>query len=162
LQPPPQRFTVTSSGAALPFTVASTSTGGWLTTDINSGSTPQGVNIMVNATGLGLGTYNGTVTVNAPGGNPSSIAIPVTLTVSNPPAPAPATISNNANGVSGRLAPGEIISIYGTGLGPTTGVSFKVNAQGGVDNKLGGVQVLFNNVPGTPLYVSDKQINVTV
>jgi uncharacterized protein (TIGR03437 family) len=163
LQPPPQRFSVTSSGGPTAFTVASASTpSGWLSTDIPSGNTPKDVNIQVNASGLALGTYNGTVTVTAPGTATGTISIPVVLTVTNPPAPTPMTIASNANGVSGRLAPGEIISIYGTNLGPTTPVSFKVNSAGAVDNKLGNVQVLFNNVPGTPLYVSDKQINVTV
>jgi uncharacterized protein (TIGR03437 family) len=163
IQPAPQRFNVASSGAPTAFTVASASTpSGWLSTDVTSGTTPMDVNIKVNATSLALGTYNGTVTVTASGASTGPVTIPVTLTVTNPPAPTPATISNNASGVSGKIAPGEIISIYGTNLGPTTPVSFKVNAAGGVDNTLGSVQVLFNNVPGTPLYVSDKQINVTV
>jgi trimeric autotransporter adhesin len=163
-QPAPQRFRVTSGGSPLAFTVASASTpSGWLSTDITSGNTPSDVNIMVNAAGLAIGNYTGTVTIAAPG--LTSVVLTVNLTVLAAAPPAPVTISSNASGISGVIAPGEIISIYGTNLGPAlpaNGTSFSLNAQGGVDPTLAGVQVLFNGKAGTPLFVSSKQINVIV
>jgi uncharacterized protein (TIGR03437 family) len=165
-QPAPQRFQVTSGGAPLTFTVGTTTTsgGGWLSTDIKSGTTPSTVNFEVNATGLAVGNYNGSATISATGIS-APVTLNVVLTVTQAAPPAPVTISNNASGVAGVIAPGEIISIYGTNLGPATpanGTSFVLNASGGVDPTLAGVQVLFNGKAGTPLYVSSTQINVIV
>src|SRR6202035_3322276 len=60
------------------------------------------------------------------------------------------------------IAPGELITVKGSNLGPATPVNFTINSQGRLDSTLGGVQVLFDNIPGTPYYVSATQINVTV
>ncbi len=164
IQPAPQRFRVTSGGSPLAFTVASASTpSGWLSTDITSGNTPSDVNIMVNGTGLAIGNYSGTVTVASAG--LTSVVLNVTLTVLAAAPPVPVTISSNASGIAGVIAPGEILSIYGSNLGPSTpasGTSFSLNSQGGVNPTLAGVQVLFNGKAGTPLYVSATQVNVIV
>jgi uncharacterized protein (TIGR03437 family) len=166
-QPAPESFQVTSSGANFNFQVGTTTTSGgsWLSTDIKSGTTPSTVNFEVNAAGLAVGNYNGSATITATGGVSGSVTLNVVLTVTQAAPPSPVTISNNASGVAGVIAPGEIISIYGTNLGPATpakGTSFVLNASGGVDPTLAGVQVLFNGKAGTPLYVSSTQINVIV
>jgi len=68
-------------------------------------------------------------------------------------------IANAAAGqISGRVAPGEVISIFGFGLGPTTPVS-AAPANGVFPTSLGGVQVLVNGIAIPLLYVSDSQIN---
>ena len=161
-QPAPQRFRVTSSGAPLAFSVATTSSG-WLSTDLpkGQGTTPMDVNILVNATGLAVGNYNGSVTVSAAGVS-GTTTLNVVLTVTAPPPPTPVTIVNNGSFAAGLIAPGEIITIFGTNLGPATLTSFVLNAQGGVDSTLAGVQVLFNGKAGTPLHVSATQIDVIV
>ena len=162
-QPAPQRFRVTSGGAALTFQVGTTTTSGgsWLSTDIKTGTTPADVNLLVNAQGLAVGNYNGSATVTAPGVT-ASTTLNVVLTVVAPAAPAPVTIVNSASLAAGFIAPGEIISIFGTNLGPATPATFVLNAGGGVDPTLAGVQVLFNGKAGTPIYVSSTQINVIV
>jgi uncharacterized protein (TIGR03437 family) len=93
------------------------------------------------------------------------ISVPVSFNVAAAPGPVPINIINNATGVSGVVAPGEEIAIKGEFLGPATpasGTLFSVNSSGGVNNTLAGVQVLFDNNPGTPIYVSANQINVMV
>lgn len=50
--------------------------------------------------------------------------------------------------ITGRVWAGEVISIYGTNLGPASGVSGKVNSQGLVPTALGGVQVMIDGVAG--------------
>src|SRR5262249_29400240 len=47
-----------------------------------SGATPGSIGVTVDATNLSPGTYQGTITVNAPLATPATQAIPVTLTVS--------------------------------------------------------------------------------
>jgi uncharacterized protein (TIGR03437 family) len=70
------------------------------------------------------------------------------------------TVVNGASGLAGPIAPGEWITIGGVQLGPPGGANYTINADGSIDSSLGSVQVLFDNIPGTPTYVSDGQINV--
>ena len=65
------------------------------------------------------------------------------------------------NVVTNKVAPGEYVSIYGTGLGPAAGVGQMV--QGGVvSNSLGGTEVSIGGVPAPLIYASTNQINVLV
>jgi len=74
-----------------------------------------------------------------------------------------AGVTNSASGTAGAVAPGEVISIYGTGLGPAAGAAFTVDpVTGGVDTTLGAVRVLFGSVPAPILYASAGQINAVV
>ena len=60
--------------------------------------------------------------------------------------------------LTGTIAPGEIISIYGLGLGPTTPAA-ATPENGLFPTSLGGVQVLVDGNPIPLLYVSASQIN---
>jgi uncharacterized protein (TIGR03437 family) len=62
---------------------------------------------------------------------------------------------------SGLVAPGEIITLYGSGLGPTAPVGASPR-NGFFPTSLGGVQVLVDGVPIPLLYVSASQINAEV
>jgi uncharacterized protein (TIGR03437 family) len=173
-QPAAQALTVSSVGGAVPFSVGTTTTGNgnWLSVDTTTGTTAGSgttltkvVNVSVSTTGLtgsATGTaYSGTITISSTGVLATPITVAVTLTVLQPPNPQPTVITNSASGVAGVIAPGELITIKGTLMGPATGVSFGLNSQGGVNNSLAGVQVTFDGIPGTPIYVSAAQINVT-
>jgi uncharacterized protein (TIGR03437 family) len=84
------------------------------------------------------------------------------MTVSPNPI-AVSSVTNSASGVAGPIAPGEIIAIKGTGLGPATGLSFTVNPTTGlVDSTLGGTQVFFGSYPAPITYASAAQINAIV
>ena len=78
------------------------------------------------------------------------------------PAPAgPPTITAVENGASnqtGAIAPGEIVTIYGSGLGPTNFSSAASNRLG-APVELNGVVVLFNGVPTQIVYVSAAQVS---
>lgn len=67
-----------------------------------------------------------------------------------------------ASFVSGNVAPGEILSLYGTGLGPTAGVGAQIDRNGRLTTQSAGVQVTFDGVAAPLLYVSEGQINVVV
>jgi uncharacterized protein (TIGR03437 family) len=64
--------------------------------------------------------------------------------------------------LSGRIAPFELISIYGLKLGPTTPISATFNSNGFLPTTLAGVQVTINGSPAPLLYVSSTQINAVV
>ena len=69
----------------------------------------------------------------------------------------------NALGLqSGPVAPGEIVSIFGNGLGPESGVPGTIDTTGLLANLVAGVEVRFDNVPAPLFYVQNQQINAQV
>jgi uncharacterized protein (TIGR03437 family) len=72
-----------------------------------------------------------------------------------------AGIRHSATGLSGPIAPGELITLYGTGLGPTAGTMFSVDpATGMVGTTLAETRVFFGSVAAPITYTSATQINV--
>ncbi len=63
---------------------------------------------------------------------------------------------------SGAISPGEIVTLYGVGLGPAQLISAAVGADGLFDAQLGGVTVSLNNVNAPVLYASATQVAVIV
>ncbi len=82
------------------------------------------------------------------------------------PAPAggsPETVTNAASNQAGPIAPGEIVTIFGTGLGPAQPASFQsLNSLGLVSTQLAGVSVQFNGTFGPVLYASATQVTAVV
>jgi uncharacterized protein (TIGR03437 family) len=70
-----------------------------------------------------------------------------------------ACVTDNANEARvGVVAPGQLLTLFGTGLGPAAGVT----ATNGFTTSLAGVTVTFDAEPAALLYVSSSQINVAV
>jgi uncharacterized protein (TIGR03437 family) len=69
-------------------------------------------------------------------------------------APSIAAVVNGASGQSGALAPGEVVVVYGSGLGPGTLAA----APNGVP-QLANTSLLFNGVAGEMLYASSGQLS---
>lgn len=72
-----------------------------------------------------------------------------------------------ADRVSGIVAPLELISLYGIGIGPSTPINAEVSTVGpgsqrAVSNNLGGFRVLFDGIAAPLLYVGSTQINAVV
>ena len=59
-------------------------------------------------------------------------------------------------------APGMIATLYGSNLGPSTGVSAQPDASGRVPTQLGGVSVTVSGLPAPVLYAQDGQIDFVV
>lgn len=72
-----------------------------------------------------------------------------------------AAIVNAANYADGPVAPGEIVSITGSGLGPPDGAGLQLES-GVVANRLADARVLFDGAPAPLLYVRGDQINAVV
>ncbi len=62
----------------------------------------------------------------------------------------------------GPVAPGQLLTLFGYGLGPQTGVSGFPTGPSWFPNSLANVQVTFDGVPAPLLYVSSGQINLQV
>lgn len=72
--------------------------------------------------------------------------------------PAIAAVVNAASYANGPIAAGEMVTLFGSDLGPARLVSFTVDSQGNIPSFLSGVQVLFEGAPMPLLYVSATQI----
>ncbi len=107
------------------------------------------------------GTASQSVAVDAAGTVhlAGTIGILSTFTPGIAPVPRVFGIANAAYGpLSGRIVPGELISIYGPHIGPATPAS----SFGPAPKSLGGVQVTIGGLPAPLLYVSDSQIDAIV
>jgi uncharacterized protein (TIGR03437 family) len=81
-----------------------------------------------------------------------------------PAAGPPINLSCAGNAATLRLAalaPGEIVSLFGNGLGPASPVSAQL-ANNRLPFNLAGTQVTFGGIPAPLLYSSDSQINAIV
>ncbi len=111
-----------------------------------SPSTALGLHSVMVRTGAGTSVYSGGIRVGPPA----------------PSFPANGVVSG-ASFLAGALAPGEIVSIFGTNLGPAAGVIGQfVPGTGRLTTSLGGVSVMFNGSRAPLFFVSSGQINAQV
>lgn len=85
------------------------------------------------------------------------------LTPNRPTGPQPqiargALVNAASFGSADRVAPGEIVTIFGSGLGPAAIVTAAV-ADGHLTTKLGGTRVLFDGVPAPMIYSLAGQVS---
>lgn len=75
-----------------------------------------------------------------------------------------ATVVDAASFKGSGVAPGELISLFGTGIGPDTPVSNSGfdGGTGALPSSLGGVSVTFDGVPAPLIFVSNTQVNLQV
>jgi uncharacterized protein (TIGR03437 family) len=71
-------------------------------------------------------------------------------------------VVNAASYISGPVAPGEILSMFGSAIGPALGVSGTFVNPRLVADSLAGIHVFFDGVPAPVLYGSSRQINTVV
>lgn len=127
---------VNSTGSKLPYSA-----------EFPSGSSAQAVAL----------DPSGTVHVSG------STGLVSTITPAQPFASRIFGIDNAAGGsLSGRISPGELISLYGPGLGPSTPVIAAADSSGFFPTMLGGVQISINGIAAPLLYVSSTQVNAVV
>jgi len=75
---------------------------------------------------------------------------------------AAAGVVNAATFQYGPIAPGEIVSLFGSALGPPSPAFLTLTNPRLVANSLAGVRVYFNGLPAPLLYASAGQVNVVV
>jgi uncharacterized protein (TIGR03437 family) len=88
-------------------------------------------------------------------GTLTGFSIAITGTSLGPPVIGPTTVMSTSSFLSGLVAPGDQISIFGANLGPTTGVRADVTKT--LPTSLGGTTVTFDGV-AAPMYYSSSGI----
>jgi uncharacterized protein (TIGR03437 family) len=71
-------------------------------------------------------------------------------------------IVNAASQLPSALSPGEIVTIYGSQMGPPVGVGPNVKMGGTLSDSIGGTRVLVNDRPAPLIFVSSGQIDAVV
>jgi uncharacterized protein (TIGR03437 family) len=161
--PANQTLNVTSTGGPVQFTAqaATTSCGNFLTVTPASGTTPTALTVAVNTAGLPQGTCQGTITIQAPG--MQSQVVNVTLNVTQAAAPAITTVVNAASYAPGPIAPGEIVTLFGANIGPTTLANYQLVQNGtAFATTVADTTVFFDNIPAPIIYVRNDQLSVVV
>jgi uncharacterized protein (TIGR03437 family) len=75
---------------------------------------------------------------------------------------APGIVVGSADLKDGAVAPGEIVSVFGEGFGPSVLQSFAIGPDGKLSDYLGEILVLFDGIPAPLLAAVDGQVNAIV
>jgi uncharacterized protein (TIGR03437 family) len=101
------------------------------------------------------GTLNLLLSNLAPGGDSSTLPI----TVAN--VPTIDALASTASYATDSFSPGELVSIFGSDIGPASPTSMNIT-NGFVDTPLGGVTVTVDGKPAPIIYASSGQINIQI
>ena len=150
--------TLSASGGTSPYT--------W---SVTSGALPGGLALSSSGTISGAptaaGTFGFTVQVRDSASTTAIKAFALTVATRGPaPVFSAAGVVSAASSVGGGVAPGEIVSLYGTNFGPAIGVpnSGYDSTTGRLPTTLGGVSVSFDGQAAPLFFVSSGQINTQV
>ena len=108
---------------------------------------------------------NNTITASyggSTGFSASSGSVMVTLPLPMP-LPTLGSVTNAASYATGAVFPGEMVTIFGTAIGPATPAYATTDpATGKLATTIGGVEVLFNGVPAPMIYANSTQVSAVV
>lgn len=146
--PSPQSISISTSGGGT-LAWSASSNAAWLSVT-PSGPSPSNLTISVTPASLTPGPYNGAITVTATGAANSPQTISVALTVSAAASSVvvsgvtnAASFAKDANGSGSAVAPGSLVSIFGSYPGATAANATTAT----LPTSLGGVSVTFNGIP---------------
>ena len=124
------------------------------------------IQITVGASGTGSGGISYRLLDNTSAQRTGSIhvgALIYTITQQAPPPPPVvlSSVANAANYNTDAVSPGEIVALFGSGMGPASIVTLQVS-NGTVTNTLAGTQVLFDGVAAPMIYSLNGQVSAVV
>ena len=164
--PVKQILNISTENLALPFSVVAESdddAGGVYASMREGLLTPAGVEAYASA--QFPGTYRGKLIISSPPGSDNKTIIPYTITATPRTIagvlPVISSIVNASSLLSGAVAPGEAVSLFGI-FGPDATTGLHVRPDGRVNNNTFGNRVFFNGIPAPLTYVSPTRIDAVV
>ena len=121
----------------------------------NSGSGNSGIAYHVAANTLAARTGNIRVT---PAGVVAATLFTVMQAAAGPPAPVVTSVTNAASYAGSAVSPGEIITIFGSNLGPPALTLYQLSG-GMFPASIAGTQVLFDGAAAPMIYTSLSQVS---
>jgi uncharacterized protein (TIGR03437 family) len=116
----------------------------------------MGPDSTVYVAGIPSATY--TPTEQLPGSTGGLVYVTSLMQNASAPVVQLACVANAASYDSAGISGGEIVSLFGSGLGPAMGTQPQ-SVSNGYPKQLAGVQVTFNGIASPLMYVQDAQIN---
>ena len=159
--PAAQTVSITNTGTGtLNWSAAvNTTTGGaWLSVSPASGTAPSTLSVSVDISRLAAGLYSGTITISSTGATATPATITVTLALGVPKISANGVV-NAAHLQAASLAPGGLITIFGTNLAASTRTAPPLPY---LPDELGGTVVKIGTFKARLSFVSPSQINAQV
>jgi uncharacterized protein (TIGR03437 family) len=153
-----------SGGSLTPVSIQTTASCTWAVTGLPSWITVSGAS-------SGAGSAAVTLVVAPDSGAAQSATIQiagVSVTIkqaaaAGAPLPTINAVVNAASFIGGSVSPGELVTIFGTAIGPATPAGATIDpSTGRLATTIGGVQVLFNGVPAPMIYASGTQVSAVV
>jgi uncharacterized protein (TIGR03437 family) len=155
-----------------PYSQALAATGGvtpYKSWTVTGGNLPPGISLTMAGgalTGLlsGVPTALGTFisTVQLTDNTNATATAQFTVTINGVAPSILAAGINAASYMGGSVSPGEIVVIFGSGLGPNTLVGPQLDTRGYLSSSLAGTQVLFDGVAAPIIYAQASQVSVVV
>jgi uncharacterized protein (TIGR03437 family) len=90
------------------------------------------------------------------------LVIPQAQNAKTVPQPVVSKVTNAASYDTTAFSPGEMVAIFGQGLGPSTGLNLQLDSNGLLTTSLGGTQVFVNGNPAPLVYAAAQQVNAIV
>jgi uncharacterized protein (TIGR03437 family) len=153
--PPAQTVAVVSSSGASFATATADSP--WIA--VAPSPSTGSLTVTVTPGSMANGTYHGNITVAGATGSGLSIIIPVTLNIDAVAIPVLSAVTNGISFDNNIGAPGLIVSLWGTGLGPAVSSSLQLASATSVSTANAGTQVFANGIPCPILFSSAQQVN---
>jgi uncharacterized protein (TIGR03437 family) len=127
----------------------------WMTITASAGGGNGGIAYHVAANNLATRTGNIRV---IPAGMAGGLLFTVTQPAAGPPAPVVSAVENAASYAASAVSPGEIVTIFGSNMGPAIPALYQL-AGGSFPTSIAGTQVLFDGVAAPMLYTSRGQVS---
>jgi uncharacterized protein (TIGR03437 family) len=92
----------------------------------------------------------------------ASATLTITPAATAGPVISSAGIANGASFLGGAIAPGEVVTLYGSSMGPAALTTLQLDANGNVAKSLAGTVVTFNGTAAALIYTSAGQVSAIV
>jgi uncharacterized protein (TIGR03437 family) len=135
---------------------------------VSGGALPPGLLLasigILSGTPTTAGSFTFAIQVRDSAGSTATRQLSLTIDDATPTPSGPVlnAVLNGATYLPGAVAPGTVVAVFGSGFGASELATLQLNAEGRVATEIGGVSVLFNNIPAPLLYVTDQQIGAVV